>query len=187
MKKIIMIYAALSILIIPVNLLADDRSINNINRLEKRMQKLTNKIDKIVTNSQRARTISEKYKKIAMEHLNVVVEFTEQKAECQNLEDVYKEQQIRKSLDRRVIKKQGRNVVDCYETLETLIYDFDNMARDFAKLKKSIDTLTDMSKADVASIRSLEKQAKVMESIIREEKAKATLTRDEVERTIDSM
>ena len=106
MKKIIILCTTLSFLFIPVNLLADDASLNKINSLENKMSKLTNKIDKIVTNSRKAKMISEKYKQIAIQHLNVVSDFTKQKSLCQNLEDTYKEKQARKSLDRRVIKNR---------------------------------------------------------------------------------
>jgi len=186
MKKIIILCTTLSFLFIPVNLLADDASLNKINSLENKMSKLTNKIDEIVTNSRKAKMISEKYKQIAIQHLNVVSDFTKQKSLCQNLEDTYKEKQARKSLDRRVIKKQGKNVVDCYETLEILIYEFEGMSRDFNELKDSISTLRDMSKTDIASIRSLEKQAKTIESLIAMEKSKAALSRNEVEKAIDN-
>ena len=147
----------------PINISAGEDSVN---RLEKRMMKLTKEVDKILLNSQRARAISEKYKKIATQHLNVVAEFTEQKANCRNLEDIYKEQQTRKRLDKRVIKKQGRNIVSCYHTLEALNYNFDDMNKYFSGLKQSIRTLNDMSENDVVHIRSLEKQVKFIEDFI---------------------
>ena len=185
MKKITMLCITLSFLVMPISVLATDASVHKVDRLEKKMTKLTNKIDTIVTNSKRAKEISEKYKKIAMEHLTVVSEFTEQKGECQNLESFYEKQKLQKNLDYRVKRKQAKNVVECYEILEELIYDFEDMSRDFSKLKKSIGTLNDMSATDQASITSLSKQAKSIEGLIRLEKSKATLSRKEIEDAID--
>jgi hypothetical protein len=59
------------------------------------------------------------------------------------------------------------------------------LKKNFLKLKQSVRTLDDMMETDRASIRSLEKQKKLIEGLIRMEKAKATLTREEVETVID--
>lgn len=187
MKKITMLSITLSFLVMPISVFANDASVHKIDRLEKKMINLTKKIDKIVTNSERARKISEKYRKIAEEHLSVVSDFTKQKGECQNLESIYEKKNLEKKLDYRVKRKQANNVIDCYKTLEELIYDFDDMSRDFSKLKKSIDTLNNMSETDQASITSLSAQAKSIEGLIRLEKSKAILSRKEVEDTIDGM
>ena len=63
-----------------------------------------------------------------------------------------------------------------------------DLRKNFTKLKKSIVTLNDMMETDRASIRSLEKQKKVIESMIRMEKRVDTFPlQEEVKRTIDAM
>ena len=185
MKKIIITCITIGLFIIPLNLSADSGSIQKIKDLESKMNTLTNRIDNIVSSSRKVKDISERYKKIAMEHLTVVSDFTEQKGSCQNLEEIYTNQRSRSNLDKRVIRKQGKNLVNCYKVLETLIHDFENMSKDFLKLKVSIKTLNDMAETDQSSIKSLEKQSRAIESLIRLEKKKATLGREEVERAIN--
>ena len=187
MKKIILISIAVSLFILPINLSADDSSVNKINHLEKKMSDLTTKIDGILVNSRRAKNISIKYRKIAQDHLNVVTLFTEQKSECQNLEDIYAQKKSNQQLDRRVLRKQGVNVIDCYKTLETLIYDFEDMSRDFSKLKKSIGTMVNMAETDKDSITSIQKQVSVIEALIKMEKNKSLLNRETVEHEIDQL
>ena len=62
-----------------------------------------------------------------------------------------------------------------------------NIKKNFKQLKKSINTLNDMIETDIASFRSLEKQKKAIEGLIRMEKSKVNLTRDEVESIINAM
>ena len=171
-------------LLTPIN--ADTPSVSKVNRLEKRLEELSNKLDKILTNSKRVKSISKEYKKIAIEHLNVVSKFTEQKGNCQEMEDIYHKERTIKTLDKRVIHQQNKNVVFCYAILEIMIYNFDDMSKEFSKLKRSIGTLMDMSETDRASLRSIEKQIKIIRSLIQMEKSKALLTRDEIEKAIDS-
>ena len=187
MKNIIVLFVTLSFLTIPATLVADNGSINKTDTLKVKMEKLTQKIDKILKDSERVKAISQKYRKIADEHLTVVTSFTEQKGECLNLKKKYKLQQEKKQLDSRVIKKQGRSVVECYETLETLIYSFNEMNNDFMQLKQSITVLNDMSEADRARIQSLEKQVEAIGSMIRYEKQKAELEKTDVEKVINSL
>jgi len=62
-----------------------------------------------------------------------------------------------------------------------------NLNKNFERLKESIRTLNDMMETDTASLRSLNKQGKSIKGLIEMEKAKAILTREEVERVIDDM
>lgn len=156
----------------PIKVLSDENSMDKISRLEEEMTKLTKTVDRIHLNSKKVKAISEKYKEIATQHLSVVSKYTEQKGKCHNLENIYKEQEKIQSLDRRVVKKQRKNVVVCYEISEALTYDFDDMNKDFQKLRESINTLEDMSEADRASMSSLDKQVDIIESLIRMEKSK---------------
>jgi len=186
MKKVIMGCVTLGFLVMPITLLANEASVNKINRLERKVEKLTGQIDKVVVNSRRARKISEKFKKVAIAHLNVVSSFIDQKSTCQNLEDTYKKKNKEKDLEIRVKIKQKRNIRNCYSTLEGLIYDFEDMSVSFMKLKKSITILKDISETDQAAIPSYEKQITVLEKMITEAKVIVTLSPSEVEDAIDS-
>jgi len=187
MKKITMLCITLSFLVMPISIFANDGSVQKISKLEKKMKILTDKIDNIVTNSRKAREISEKYKKIATKHLSVVSDFTAQKGDCQNLESIYEKRKQQKNLDYRVKRKQAGNIVECYKSLEGLIYDFENMSRAFSKLKNSIGILNDMSETDQAIITSLSNQAKSLEGLIQLEKSNAILSRQEVEDAIKKL
>ena len=172
MKKIILICIAVSLFILPISLSAvDDSSVNEINRLEKKMLKLTNKIDSILVNSKRVKKISLKYKKILQDYLSSVTMFTKQKGECKKLEDIYTQKKSNNQIDRRVIKKQGKNVVDCYKIIDTLIIDLEDMLKDFSKLKKSIGTMMNMAETDRASIRSIQKEVISIQNLIKMEKS----------------
>jgi len=181
-KKTIILFLIM-LLITPIN--ADNDSKNKINRLEKKLEKLMNEFDKIYINTKKVKIISEKYKKIAIEHVNVVSRFTEQKSNCREMEDIYQKERI-KALDKRVIHQQNKNVMFCYGILETMTYDFDYISNEFSKLKQSIRTLEDMSETDKASLSSIEKQRKSIKGLIRLEKSKVHLSRDEIEKIIDN-
>lgn len=188
MKKMVMFCMVLGSLIVPVSLVAaPNGSINKIDTLKVKMEELTQTIDKILKDSETVKEISQKYRKIADDHLNVVTSFIKQKGECLNLKEKYSLQQESKTLDNRVIKKQNKSLVKCYGTLETLIYSFDAMNEEFLKLKQSIETLNDMSEADIESIKSLESQVEIIGNMIRLEQSKAKLEKKDVEQVINSL
>jgi hypothetical protein len=176
-------------LIVPVSLVATppNGSINKIDTLKVKMEELTQTIDKILKDSERVREISRQYKQVADDHLNVVTSFTKQKGECLTLQEEYRRQQERRTLDNRVIIRQNQSLVTCYRTLETLIYSFDAMNEEFFKLKQSIDILNDMSESDIARIKSLEGQVETIGTMIRMEQSKVTLEKEDVEKVINSL
>ncbi|CAA6812013.1 MAG: Unknown protein, partial [uncultured Sulfurovum sp.] len=122
--------------IMPIKVLSDENS-----RIIK-MITLIKKIDKILLKNkdERVKNILEKYKKIIEQYLIIISSFAAQKSKCQNLENIYKEQQRNQISDRQL----GKDVVLCYKVLETSIYNFDDMNKNLENLRKAINTLQNM-------------------------------------------
>jgi len=179
-KRIMILFVIF--MVIPINLLSSDGSVNKINRLEDRKKKLTDELDKILLNSKKAKVISEKYQKITKEYLKNVTLFTEQKSECTKIEDIYKKTRAKKNLDKRAIKKQDENILNCYRTLEILVYNFEDMSKEFERMKKSMNILNDMLETDKASTHSFQKQLKVINSLIKIENFKMNSSKKEVKK-----
>ena len=102
-------------------------------------------------------TFAQRVKKQIEGHRKIVIAYTEQQGECLNLKKVYKLQQEKKQLDSRVIKKQARSVIECYETLETLVYSFDELNNDFIRLKEVIPNIGSLSAKDIGYIETIKK------------------------------
>ena len=117
------------------------------------------------------------------------------KSLTQRLENInYKFIQIKDNYSKRNhLMKKYKKIFFKYENLINLCErnkcenETINIKKNFKQLKKSINTLNDMIETDMASFFSLEIQKKAIEGLIRMEKVKVNLTREEVERTIDAM
>ncbi len=138
-----------------------------IYKLKKKLLRVENQINEILINKEQTSEILSKYSIKAEKHLAVVTSFMTNKEKCQKLENFYKEQQSKESLDKRVLKKQARNIVDCYEKLEKSTYEFEDKSKEFLKLKKNINVLRDMLEADKSLLVPLEQQRYILKKLIK--------------------
>jgi len=101
----------------------------------------------------------------------IIHEFIQQRNECRNLEDIYTTQRSRSSLDKRVIIRQGKNVVACYEILETLTYNLEDTQKKLVvEYQNFSSNFNNLGEKDLLYFRSIFEKIDKLSGIIAMEK-----------------
>ena len=97
--------------------------------------------------------------------------FIEQKHECRMLEDIYTTQCSRSSLDKRIIRKQRKNIVDCYKVLEMLTFGLEDTIMKLVLAQEKFSSKSyNLRETDLAYFEKIVKIIERLKSIIDREK-----------------